>query len=56
MRSHGITNFPDPTFPGGRVNLPIPASIDTKSVQFTQAAQTCIKLIPAGLPGSRPGG
>src|SRR5262249_61117274 len=31
MRSHGITDFPDPTFPGGRVNLPtFPSSIDTK--------------------------
>ena len=56
MRSHGITDFPDPTFPGGRVNLSIPSSIDTKSRQFTQAAQTCTKLIPAGLPYSRPGG
>jgi hypothetical protein len=56
MRSHGITKFPDPTFPGGRVNLSIPSSIDTKSRQFTQAAQTCTKLIPAGLPYSRPGG
>ncbi len=56
MRSHGITNFPDPTFPGGRVNLSIPSSIDTKSRQFTQAAQTCTQLIPAGLPYSRAGG
>jgi len=56
MRSHGITGFPDPTFPGGRVSLSIPSSIDTKSRQFTQAAQTCTKLIPAGLPYSRPGG
>jgi hypothetical protein len=56
MRSHGITNFPDPTFPGGRVSLSIPSSIDTKSRQFTQAAQACTKLIPAGLPYSRPGG
>jgi hypothetical protein len=54
MRSHGITNFPDPTFPGGHANLPpIPSSIDTKSRQFIQAALTCIKLIPAGL---RPNG
>jgi len=53
MRSHGITNFPDPTFPGGHVNLPrIPSSIDTKSRPFTQAAQTCTRLIPAGLPYS----
>ena len=56
MRSHGITDFPDPTFPGGRVNLSIPPSIDTRSRQFTQAAQTCTKLIPPGLPYSRPGG
>ena len=58
MRSHGITNFPDPTFSGGRVNLSIPPSIDTSSRQFTQAAQTCTKLIPAGLPysGSGAGG
>jgi hypothetical protein len=55
MRSHGITNFPDPTFPGGHVNLSIPSSIDTKSRQFTQAAQTCTKLIPAGLRYSRSG-
>ena len=52
MRSHGIAGFPDPTFPGGRLNLQIPASIDTTSRQFTQAAQTCTKLIPAGLPHS----
>jgi hypothetical protein len=52
MRSHGITNFPDPTFPGGQANLNIPSSIDTSSEQFNQARQTCEKLIPAGLPYS----
>jgi hypothetical protein len=56
MRSHGITNFPDPTFPGGRVEGSIPTSIDTKSRQFIQAAQTCTQLLPVGLPYSRPGG
>lgn len=56
MRSHGFPNFPDPTFSAGRVNVNIPSSIDTTSRQFTQAAQTCTKLIPAGLPYSRPGG
>jgi hypothetical protein len=56
MRSHGITNFPDPTFPGGRVSFHEPSSIDTTSRQFTQAARTCTRLIPAGLPYSRPGG
>jgi len=52
MRSHGIAGFPDPTFPDERLNLQIPSSIDTTTAQFTQAAQTCTKLIPAGLPHS----
>ena len=52
MRSHGITNFPDPVFSGGSVNFPIPPSIDTSSRRFIQARQTCERLIPAGLPYS----
>ena len=56
MRSHGITNFPDPTFSGGGVNFPRPASIDPSSERFIQARQTCAKLIPAGLPYSGSGG
>lgn len=55
MRSHRITNFPDPTFPGGRLNLSIPSSINTNSRQFNQAARICTRLIPAGLPDSRSG-
>src|SRR5215469_11011390 len=51
MRSHGITNFPDPTFSGGSVGR-IPASIDTSSPQFTRARQICERLIPAGLRSS----
>jgi hypothetical protein len=56
MRSHGFANFPDPTFPGGRESLSIPSSIDTSSTQFNQAARTCTRLIPAGLPDSRRSG
>jgi hypothetical protein len=56
MRSHGFADFPDPTFPDGHFSLSIPSSINTASTQFTQAAQTCTKLIPAGLPDSHPGG
>ncbi len=52
LRSHGITNFPDPTFSNGTVHFDIPSSIDTHSTQFTQAKQICQKLVPAGLPGS----
>lgn len=56
MRSNGITNFPDPVFSGGSVNFPIPSSINTHSTRFTQADQTCRKLIPAGLPYAAPAG
>ncbi len=52
MRSHGIANFPDPTFPNGSVKFTPPAGLDTSSAPFTQAQQTCEKLIPAGLPYS----
>jgi len=55
MRSHGITNFPDPVFSGGSVHFPIPLSIDTSSTPFTQARQTCERVIPAGLPYSGSG-
>lgn len=56
MRLHGITNLPDPTFPGGHVNFTIPSSMDTTSPRFTQALRTCQKLIPAGFPYSGSGG
>jgi hypothetical protein len=52
MRSHGFTNFPDPTFSGGVVNYPVPASIDSSSPQYAEAVHTCQRLIPAGLPYS----
>jgi hypothetical protein len=57
MRSHGFTTFPDPIFSNGTVNFPIPSNIDSNSTRFTQARQTCERLIPAGLPDSgRSGG
>ena len=52
MRSHGITNFPDPIFSGGSVSFPVPPGINSNPAQFNQARQTCQKLIPAGLPDS----
>lgn len=53
MRSHGITNFPDPSFSGGEVEFPMLGHIvDVHSTQFTQALHTCQTLIPAGLPDS----
>ena len=38
MRSHGITNFPDPIFSGGNVSFPrCPPGIEPQSTQFNQA-------------------
>jgi hypothetical protein len=56
MRSHGFPNFPDPTFQDNTVETNIPSSIDQNSSQFTSAAETCTKLIPAGLPDSHRSG
>ncbi|SRR6266536_3003999 len=56
MRSHGFPDFPDPTFPNKSVQLNIPSSIDTNSSRFNRAAATCTKLIPAGLPYTKPSG
>ncbi len=50
MRAHGVPNFPDPTFTGGHV-FNRPASISRSSPVVLRAAHTCVKLIPAGLPG-----
>jgi hypothetical protein len=52
MRSHGIPNFPDPTFANGSVSFNIPSSINIDSPTVAQARQTCEQLIPAGLPDS----
>ena len=50
MRSHGVSDFPDPTFQNNNVTFNIPSSIDTNSSQFKSAAATCVNLIPQGLP------
>jgi hypothetical protein len=56
MRSHGYPNFPDPTFPEGTVTIAVPPSMDTHSPRFRSAATICTRLIPAGLPYTRPSG
>jgi hypothetical protein len=56
MRSHGFPGFPDPTFQNNSVQLAIPSSIDQDSARFKTAATACVKLIPAGLPYTRPSG
>jgi hypothetical protein len=56
MRSHGVPNFPDPTFQDNSVEFNNPTPIDTKSSQYKSALATCQKLIPAGLPDSSTSG
>jgi hypothetical protein len=56
MRSHGITNFPEPVFQNGQVEFPeLQHLVDLNSPQFTQAYHICQKLIPHGLPDSGSG-
>jgi hypothetical protein len=57
MRSHGITTFPEPVFQNGQVEFPeLEHLVDLSSPQFTQAYETCKKLIPPGLPYNGSGG
>jgi hypothetical protein len=56
MRHHGFPDFPDPTFLGNSVRVDIPSSIDQSSSRFRNAATICTKLIPQGLPYTRPPG
>jgi hypothetical protein len=52
MRSHGIPDFPDPTFGTNTVTFNIPPNIDPNSSQAKSAEAICAKLIPPGLPYS----
>jgi len=52
MRSHGVPDFPDPTFKDGTVAFRSRTPIDTTTPQFRSALTRCRKLIPAGLPDS----
>jgi hypothetical protein len=57
MRTHGVPNFPDPTFSGGGAKLTLKAGgangIDPNSPQFKAAQKTCQSLMP---PKGGPGG
>jgi hypothetical protein len=54
MRSHGITDFPDPTVQDNAhekgVGFSMPAGIDTSSPQFKSAAKACQKQTGFGHP------
>ena len=56
VRSHGVPGFPDPTFQNSSVQVNVPSTINQNSSQFMSAATVCTKLIPAGLPYTRPSG
>jgi hypothetical protein len=56
MRSHGVTNFPDPTTSGGGVSLRVhagPGGVDPSSPLFQRAQTACASLQPGG-PGAGP--
>lgn len=59
MRSHGVSNFPDPTSDGqidvkfaygGKDGAPASSGIDRMSPRYISADQTCRHLLPGGLP------
>jgi hypothetical protein len=50
IRSHGIPNFPDPTFSGGGVHVVL-KGISPHSPQVRAAEEACQSLIPGGLHG-----
>jgi hypothetical protein len=56
MRSHGVPDFPDPSFQNGSVSFSIRRPLDPSSPQYKRALATCQKLIPAGLPYSSSSG
>jgi hypothetical protein len=51
IRSHGIPNFPDPTFSGGGVHVS-QKGINLHSPQVRAAEEACQSLIPGGLHGN----
>ena len=52
MRSHGITNFPDPST-GGGIQLSSSSGINPFSPGFKAAQAACGKLLPGGGPGGK---
>lgn len=54
MRSHGVSNFPDPG-PGGGIQIGSGSGINPQSPAFQSAQAVCQKLLPGGGPGRGPG-
>jgi hypothetical protein len=51
IRTHGIPNFPDPTFSGGGVHVSH-KGLDLNTPQARKAEEACQSLIPGGLHGN----
>ena len=49
MRSHGVSNYPDPTTSGG-IGINLPHSFNTNSPAYLAARQACNALAPVGHP------
>jgi hypothetical protein len=52
VRSHGVPNFPDPTFSGGGVHI-AHQGLNESSPAFKAAVHACESLIPGGVHGDR---
>ena len=51
MRSHGISNFPDPIEKNGGIQVgSMPSGIDRNSAQYKSANSACAGLLPGGGP------
>jgi hypothetical protein len=50
IRSHGVPNFPDPTFSGGGVHI-AHQGLNESSPAFKAAVHSCESLIPGGVHG-----
>jgi hypothetical protein len=52
MRSHGVTNFPDPSTAGGADKEAVVAALQAVSSSQAQAAQTACMHVNGGSPGT----
>jgi hypothetical protein len=55
MRSHGLSNFPDPKVSGNNIQIPgsMPG-INRQTPAFTSAQQSCRHVLPGGAKRPRP--
>ena len=56
MRTHGVSNFPDPVSSGNGIQLAIGSNsgVNPQSPAFESAQSTCRHLLPGGGPGGGP--